>query len=379
MISLTSFLNKGGILLFVVFLFLSGCARPKENLRTDASTQELKFSIAVFPVENLSGTNAPIKNIRELLIDQLKKGGFHILEEEALEMFMARNRVRYTGGIDKEMAQALRKETRTDGVLITCLELYSEVNPPKIALISRLVSTDENPVILWIDGIGLAGDDSPGILGIGLIEDPKDLLRKAVEGLTRSLEDFLYKKMVKEDVKNAKKRFQPKTSYRSNLLGLGSKYTLAVIPFFNRSERRNAGEIMLLQFIRNLKRFDQFNVVELGVVRRHLLTLRIIMEEGMSLANADALFAALDVDLILTGKVMDYQDYQGVDGKPKVDFSIQLIEKRNRKVVWGSTSYNEGDEGVFFFDWGRVNTAHAMASQMTQWIGKMILEDRKPR
>ena len=377
MILSTSSFNKAAVLLFVGLFCLSGCIGTKEDVRRNSSTREEKFSIAVFPIENLSGTIAPLKEIRGSLINQLETRGFDVLEEEALEKFIARNRVRYTGGIDETMAQAFRKQTGIDGILITSLEFYSEMNPPKIALTSRLVSTDENPVILWIDGIGLAGDDSPGILGLGLIEDPKALLKKGVETLTESLEDYFKKKTERRDVKSVKKKFQPKTYYRLDLLDPGRKYTVAVIPFFNRSERKNAGEVMVLQFIRNLKKFEYFDVIELGVIRRELLTLRIIMDEGISLANADGLFITLNADLILTGKVIDYQDYQGIYGKPKVDFSAQLIERRSRKVVWSSINYNEGDDGVFFFDRGRVNTAHAMASQMTQWIGKMILEDSK--
>jgi hypothetical protein len=105
--------------------------------------------------------------------------------------------------------------------------------------------------------------------------------------------------------------------------------------------------------------------------------MRIIIPEGISLSNTDALFAALNADLILAANVIDYQDYQGVFGNPKVDFFVQLIEKKSRSVVWSSVSYNQGDDGVFFFDRGKVNTAHAMASQMTQWIGEMILRQEK--
>jgi len=54
-------------------------------------------------------------------------------------------------------------------VLITSLELYSDANPPRFLLISRLVSTGENPSILWMDGVGLAGDDSRGLFDLGLI------------------------------------------------------------------------------------------------------------------------------------------------------------------------------------------------------------------
>ncbi len=31
---------------------------------------------------------------------------------------------------------------------------------------------------------------------------------------------------------------------------------------------------------------------------------------------------------------------------------------KTRQIVWTSASYNEGDDGVFFFNLGKVNTAH---------------------
>jgi TolB-like protein len=154
---------------------------------------------------------------------------------------------------------------------------------------------------------------------------------------------------------------------------LNRKYRVAIAPFFNRSERKYAGEIMVLHFIRQLKRFDNFEVIEPAMVRQELLNSRIIMQDGISLADADALFAGLDADLLVSGRVMDYQDYQGALGKPKVDFSSMVIERKSREVVWSSDSHNEGDDGVFLFDRGRVNTAHAMASQMVQRVGKMMV------
>jgi TolB-like protein len=363
--------------IFFVLILLPGYAWAIEGVSNNAHTHEGKLSIAILPIENLTGTMAPLKDIRGLYISQLKRRGFNVLEDETLEKFLARNRIRYTGGINKAVAQAFKNETGVGGVLITSLELYSEVNPPKIALTSRLVSTGDNPIILWIDGVGLAGDDSPGILGLGLIEDPKALLEKVVGRLTGLLEKHLSKKSTSENIKSVKRKFRPKVSYRSDLLAPDRKYTVAVAPFLNFSGRRNSGEILELQFIRNLKKFGQLDVIEPGVVRQQLLTFRIIIPEGISLANADALFATLNADLILAANVMEYQDYQGVFGNPKVDFFVQLIEKRSRSVVWSSISHNEGDDWVFFFDRGKVNTAHAMASQMTQWITEMMLKQGK--
>ncbi len=376
MISSTSFLSKAGILLFACFFSLSGCAGTREGKKGDSYVGDGKFSIAVFPIENLTGTRTPLKEIRELLINQLKASGFDILEEEALEKFMARNRIRYIGGLDAETAKAFGRETRVKGVLIASLELYSEPNPPKIAMISRLISTGDRPAILWTDGVGLAGDDSPGILGVGLIVDPGILLQKALQSLSASLARSLLMKK-EERGREGKKKFRPKIAYRSPEIDSGKKYTVAVLPFFNKSERKFGGEIMQLQFVRNLRELGDLDVLEPGVVRRQFLAMRIIMDQGVSLADADAIFSTLNADLVVSGDLFNYRDTEGGWGIPKVDFSVLFVDRKGRKVVWSSWSYNGGDDGVFFFDLGRVNTAHVMASQMTRWIGEMMLEESK--
>ena len=43
-------------------------------------------------------------------------------------------------------------------------------------------------------------------------------------------------------------------------------------------------------------------------------------------------------------------------------------------MVWAALSYNRGDDGVFFFDWGRINTAYAMATQMVQLAVEDMVE-----
>jgi hypothetical protein len=378
MISSTSFLNKTALFLIPCLLCLSGEAWGEKRGIRDSHPRAEKFCVAVFPIENLSGTMAPLKEIRRSLMNHLRQEGFRILEEETFDKFMERYRIRYAGGINKALAQAFKKETEADGVLITSLELYSEGYPPKIALTSRLVATGDDPAIRWIEGVGWAGDDSPGILGLGLIEDSKKLVEKTLEKLTSSLSDSFDKPREKEYGEEAKRKFRPKVAYRSDLLDPNGQYSVAVIPFLNMSGRKNAGEILGLQFIRSLKTFKPFAVIEPGVVRDQLLTMRMIIPEGISLANADALLAVLNADLILAANVIEYQDYEGSVGKPKVDFFAQLIEKKSRSVVWSSVSHNEGDDGVFFFDRGKENTAHAMTSKMTKWIGEMMLEGKKP-
>jgi hypothetical protein len=152
------------------------------------------------------------------------------------------------------------------------------------------------------------------------------------------------------------------------------KYTVAILPFLNLSERKYAGEIVAFHFLRQITPLKRFNVVEPGAVRQSLLGYRMILDDGISLANTDIFFSKLDADLILSGKVFKYQDAQGGMDKPIVDFSATLIERQSREVVWSFSSYHEGDEGVFFFDLGKLNTAYSLATEMVKHAVEMIAE-----
>ncbi len=364
------FLRSGIIVLFLIVSIVA-CTSEKQAVKKMDQIPVKDFPIVVYPVENLSGGRAPTQEIRQVFIQKLKQRGFDILGEEALEKFLLKNRIRYTGGLDRATAKAFKEQIGIQGVLIISVEFYSEEIPPKTALIARLVSTGDEPTISWIDGVGVAGDDSPGFLSLGLIEDSRLLLEKAVQTLVTSIEIFTSSPTNVRVAHKVKKRYHPKVAYRSPLLETDKKHTVAVVPFFNVSERKYAGEIMVLHFVRELKDFENLDVIEPGLVRQEMLNVRIIMEDSISIAQAEVLFGILNVDLILAGKVMDYQDYKGTWGKPKVDFSSQLFERKSRTVVWSSRSYNDGEEAVHFFDFGKVNTAHTLTNRMVGAIGRI--------
>jgi TolB-like protein len=370
--------KRRALLLLALLVLFCGCAPLRETpgpAAPAAGGETMPAGapglVAVFPVENLSGMPAPLPEIRARLIALLREGGFTILEEAALESFMAAHRVRYTGGIDGDTARALREETGAQEVLITSLELYNEIYPPRIALTCRLVTLGNPPVIRWIDNVGMSGDESPGLFAMGLIEEPAALRDQALQTLVASLQQGLRDG---EQPAGAGKRFRPRISYRSDELGEEpQRFAVAVMPFFNLSDRKNAGDIMVLHFVKELHNLGAFDVVEPGLVYRELLRFRIIMDDGVSLANADAVFSSLNVDLLMSGKVLDYQDALPPWGAPYVDFSTVMIHRQSRGLVWASKSYNRGSDGVYFFDLGRISTANDLASQMSRAIGEMIL------
>jgi hypothetical protein len=335
-----------------------------ENAGRKAAGQN--FKIAIFPVFNISGSPAPLQHIRRLLEDKLKASGETVIDEDVLENTFAKHRIRYIGGLDSPAAVSIKQETGADVALITSLEHYSIVVPPKISLTSRLVTTGHRIRILWMEGVGLAGDDSPGLLDLGLIDNPDTLLEMALEQILGELTEFLSTGQQKADLPTPRGKHRPRVIFRSPVLDPALPYVVAVMPFLNFSERKFAGDIMDLHFVRQMTAQENLTVIEPGVVRQALLRGRIIMGDGISMADAGLMARLLSADLILSGKVMNYQDFQGRAATPRVDFSAEIMEKNSNEVVWAVQSYNRGNDGVFFFDWGRVNTAFVMASEMVQ-------------
>jgi TolB-like protein len=346
---------------------------------------------AVLPVENLSDSQAPLAEIRQGLRDDLSARGLKLLADTELQAFMNRHRLRHVGGMTHELAQKLQDETGVDGVFLTTLESWREVPSPRVSLIMRLVSAGERAEIAWIDSVGLSGDDAPGLLGLGLVKDPRSLLARATNRLLDSLEIYLAEeepefrypttdsaaqgRLTKAKLLHAgrqtadealaakSRRHRPKSFYRASAFIPSARRTVAVVPFLNVNARKHAGELVALHAVKHLHRYANLRVIEPGMVRDTLLSYRMIMQSGPSLAAADVLASEsiLAADLIVSGKVFDYQ---GEVGRSQVDFSWQAIDGSHREVVWSSRSYGAGDDDVYFFDLGRVPSAHGLVDSM---------------
>ena len=317
--------------------------------------------IAVFPPANLSTAAAPMKELRGELEAALRARQIELVERAPLEEFLARHRVRYSGGLDRETAIAAAAELGVTGVLITSIEAFRP-SPPRLSLTLRLVSSGDAPAIVWIDGASRAGDDSPGLFELGVITDVAELQSKVFSDMAASLAAFRDGKGPRAKACAPAGRFGPRNAFRSPLLEPGAPRKVAVLPFLNETQRRGAGETMALEFVRQLEAAGNFQVVEPGLVRDELLRYRIVTEEGVSLDTARVVSELLRTDLVLAGYVRDYDD----GGVPRVDFTVLLLDNGNSEILWQGSSHNRGDDGVWFFDAGTVGTAAGLACRMAR-------------
>ncbi len=405
----------------------SGAWKPKEpglyrlkvivsdelGRRVDSGwTEEYPFSspleagslYAVLPLENLSDHKAPLDEIQATLNRQLEQRGFRLLAPELLRAFMAQQRMRHMGGINRNIGQELARQLGVSGVFITSLETWQDSASPRISMISRLVTAEDQPEIIWIDSVGLTGDDSPGLLALGKVEDIRVLLERAVDKLATSFQAYLagrhpeylhtvwrphaalspreslpdplpelirlrqinaVETTADEAFQPAKGRHQPKFYYRASTFEPADHYRVAVVEFLNINARKHASKIIALHIAKQLHRYGNIRVIEPGLVRDVLLRYRMVMQSGPSISSARVLTSPeiLGADMVISGRVFDYQ---GDIGESKVDFSMQAFDGASSEVVWASRSYARGFQGVYLFNWGKVQSAHGLASQMTQ-------------
>lgn len=334
--------------------------------------------IAVLPPENLTGRPVPLDEIHDQLVSALTERGVDVLPAPALEEFMARHRLRYTGGLSRELALAFADETDARAVLVTSIDLYDDRLPPKFGAVVRLVSADDEARIRWMDDVQAAGHEHRGLLGRLEIRELSVLLGEALDEIAELLAENLSSERTPRR-RSGRVRFKPRKLYSAPLAPSSRQRPprVAVVPFSNEGGSGQAGDIVALHFVRHLSRLGTVEVLEPGLVRQALLRGRIVREGGLSLPQTTLLRTLLDVDLILSGTVKDYHDSLGSTAVPRVSFTARGIDANSEQVVWTSMSYNDGDDGVFFFDAGTVHTAHRLASEMARAVVRAV--DRRWR
>jgi TolB-like protein len=337
---------------------LSACAGARS-----APGREPVTRIAIFPIDNQSGDPVALGPLVDSIELALARRGFEVVSGAAVDEFLERHRIRYTGAVDPPGARAARNELKVGGIVVTTIERYLPGPPPRIAITMRLVSATDDPAILWIDGIARTGDESPGLLGLGRIDSVKELQANVLADLARSLRSAVRDEGPRAPRCEAKRIFAPHVHYRAPQLSEEPSPRIAVLPFLNRARQAYAGELVSLGVVRGLAGVDRLRVLEPGVVRDLALRYRLILEGGVTVHQARTMLGALEVDVVVTGEVFEYVD-GGSAGATRASFSITAMDGRTGKVVWQSRSYDLGDEGRTLFDFGEVVTVQELRCLM---------------
>ncbi len=336
-----------------------GLACACGHARRPAAQLDERARIAVFPVASLSGSVASPASLRGSLAAALRDRGLDVVPEDEVQAFLARNRVRDTSGIDARIGRAVRDELGAAAVAIASVDAYAPAPAPSFGMTMRLVTADDDPAILWMDGWARAGDESPGLFGTGIVRDAAVLEQAALHELTSSLAAFLRGGSAPPPCRGGG-RVAPTVRFRRPLRETGELPRIAVLPFHDQSGRRDAGEIVGLDLVKHLVSTREFRVLEPGVIRSELLRNRVVMEGGVTNEAARTALGALNVDVVLGGTVYAFSDH--------VEFTVLAIETWENRVVWESRSFARRAPRIALFQRGLSVPAVAVACRMARGV-----------
>ena len=341
--------------------------------------------LVVMPVLDLTGSVAPSALIEAMISDRLQLRGFDLVPARDLDAWFAEHRIRFTGGLGAEALSALRERTAASAVLFTNVDQFGEDLPPRVALTARAVDLATGRIV-WTGAVARSGRDRPGLLGRGVVEDVERLADDAVGELFAEFRSTTLATLlgpdaprVDHDRPRPRRDYRPHRAFRAPALTLTfdgpTPPRVAVLPFFNGSPRADAGDLAANLYVHELVGRSTIEVVEPGIVRDALLRGRVIQDQGLSFSQISNLQEMLDVDLVVTGRVLTFSD-PGGDSVSRVAFSVWVFDTHTREVVWSAYSASRGDDGVVFFDRGRAWSARALLAGMIRASAHAFLEGR---
>jgi TolB-like protein len=344
-------INPTNFLLFILcFLFCaisSSYAAQLSNSPSSPFTKEGQWEIiaqggergladiAIFPFVNFSEDKNAVTFVMPLLRVRLEAKGIRILNEESLNRFLLKNRVRATGYISKDMARKLREELNVEAVLVGSINSFYPWENPQIGFSVRLIDTSDGTII-WANHAAATGEDFTGILGLGRIKTMDRLASKVLDKLLDSFGSA------------------PPHKERE------STYRIAVMPFQNKSKTKDAAMIATYMFIVDLFKSKIFEPLLYGDVRRLVVNLRVRSKGEIDYKNLKEISESSGVDGILVGTVELYKEGEGT-APPEAVISARLINARTDRILWYDSYQYRGDDGIFILDWGRIRSAENVA------------------
>ncbi len=304
--------------------------------RNDAAADVNNNRIALLPFENLTDEREVIKHVIPAITYHLENKGIEVISGEGLNDFLCGKRVRSSGQVSRELAEALKKEFDVKAILTGSVLSFNADENPRFGVLVRLIDAYSG-TILWAGYETAAGDDFETILGLGKIKSIYSLIPKVMENLFSSFDqEMLYKKE-------------------------GAERKVAVLPFQNNSKYKHAGKIAMYMFLVEMLKNQAYEPIEYGNTRNQIINLRIWNRGAMDYESIRALSEPLDAVGILLGVVDSYSMGLDVSASPKVAITARLIDSGKSRIIWYNSHELSGEDEVIALDWGRIKSVHKVA------------------
>lgn len=146
---------------------------------------------------------------------------------------------------------------------------------------------------------------------------------------------------------------------------------VAVFPFRNMTDYKDAGEIVSKVFVSELHNVGNFIVEEPANVNRFIVQENIYAVGELDIGRARVLGRRLKTDYILFGTIEEY----GMDrtlGTPVLSLSVRLVDTEKGKVYWYEHAKKYGSDYTIIFDFGEIYSESALTKKVAHEMIKTI-------
>jgi len=147
--------------------------------------------------------------------------------------------------------------------------------------------------------------------------------------------------------------------------------SLAILPFNNRSQHIEAGQIMTDLFYTELVVQDKFSLVQPNIVQQLVSEHSSAVAEIIETHSLRDLASTLSADAIVHGTVTEYYYKKGIREKPVVGLDVKLISIQTGNVIWAG-SYTREELKVLFYDGSLNSTAQKLCRKIAGQIERFF-------
>lgn len=324
-------------------------------------------TLALLPLENVSGHIDGQRLITPVLGQALAARGYQVVEPDRLDDFLARHRIRDTGRLSRSHLTMLRDELGAQLAMVGAVAIFNDsADNPQWGLVARVLATDSGE-ILWASSAGLTGDDFTVALGLGTITSAERLARETVTSLLRDLAPGGQTVAMPGARRWLPRWLGPRATYRSATLDTRPPRRVAVLPFENTSERSGAARIVSDVFTAGLVRDGRFAIVEPGTVSEALLAIGVFPYGFIDFETLAALRRRLLVDAVILGTVYAYSEgiKRGATTSPDIAFDARMLDAESGRILWAAESVRTGDDSKIAFHFGTIRAMMPLVVRAT--------------
>lgn len=145
---------------------------------------------------------------------------------------------------------------------------------------------------------------------------------------------------------------------------------VAVLPFVNQTEYKQADDIFSRVFVSELTNAGNYQVAQEGDVRKFYQQMRVLPNQMLGVEQLRALADMLGVQIIIAGTVVEMQGKNDFGQRldPSIAVVLRIIEGASGRTLWATYNRREGVQYRQIMHFGLVNSVTSLAKHVSAEI-----------